>query len=64
MTRMVESIVELFVGVVLLLALAGFIATANTEQLGTTGALIVGLLVTIGAIGLLYRAVRGFMGQS
>jgi hypothetical protein len=47
--------------VVLLLALAGFIATANTTQLGTTASLVIGLLVTIMAIGLMWRAVQGFM---
>ena len=46
---------------VLLLALAGFIATANTTQLGTTASLVIGLLVTIMAIGLMWRAVQGFM---
>jgi hypothetical protein len=58
---MVESVLEIFIGVVLLLALAGFIATANTTQLGTTASLVIGLLVTIMAIGLMWRAVQGFM---
>jgi hypothetical protein len=61
MNRMVESVLEIFIGVVLLLALAGFIATANTTQLGTTASLVIGLLVTIMAIGLMWRAVQGFM---
>ena len=47
--------------VVLLLALAGFIATANKDNLDATATLIVGLFVTILAIGLLWRAVQGFM---
>jgi membrane protein implicated in regulation of membrane protease activity len=63
MNRMVESVLEIFIGVVLLLALAGFIATANTTQLGTTASLVVGLLVTIMAIGLMWRAVQGFMSR-
>jgi len=58
---MVESVLEIFIGVVLLIALAGFIATANTTQLGTTASLVIGLLVTIMAIGLMWRAVQGFM---
>ena len=58
---MVESVLEIFIGVVLLLALAGFIATANTTQLGTTASLVIGLLVTIMAIGLMWRAVQGFL---
>jgi membrane protein implicated in regulation of membrane protease activity len=58
---MVESVLEIFIGVVLLLALAGFIATANTAQLGTTASLVISLLVTIMAIGLMWRAVQGFM---
>lgn len=61
MNRMVESVLEIFIGVVLLLALAGFIATANRVQLGTTASLVVGLLVTIMAIGLMWRAVQGFL---
>ena len=61
MNRMVESVLEIFIGVVLLLALAGFIATANKTQLGTTATLVVGLLVTIMAIGLMWRAVQGFL---
>ncbi len=61
MSRMVESVVEVFIGVVLLLALAGFIATANKDNLDATATLIVGLFVTILAIGLLWRAVQGFM---
>jgi Co/Zn/Cd efflux system component len=61
MNRMVESVLEIFIGVVLLIALAGFIATANTTQLGTTASLVIGLLVTIMAIGLMWRAVQGFM---
>jgi len=58
---MVESVVEIFIGVILLLALAGFIAAACTVALGATASLIVGLFVTILAIGLLWRAVQGFM---
>jgi len=61
MNRMVESVVEIFIGVILLLALAGFIAAACTATLGATASLIVGLFVTILAIGLLWRAVQGFM---
>ena len=61
MSRMMESVIELFVGVVLLLALAGFIAAANKDSLDATATLIVGLFVTILAIGLLYRAVQGFL---
>jgi membrane protein implicated in regulation of membrane protease activity len=61
MNKLVESAIEIFIGVVLLLALAGFIATANKTQLGTTASLVVGLFVTIMSIGLMWRAVQGFM---
>jgi hypothetical protein len=61
MNRLVESVIEIFIGVVLLLALAGFIATANKTQLGTTASLVIGLLVTIMSIGLMWRAVQGFL---
>ena len=61
MNKMVEGVMEIFVGVVLLIALAAFIATANTTQLGVTATMVIGLIVTIMSIGLLYKGAKTFI---
>ena len=59
MKDMTDAVLEVLVGVVLLVVLGTFMATANLARIGTTGALVLGFIPTLLALALLYRGVTG-----
>jgi hypothetical protein len=61
MKDMTDAVLEVLVGVVLLVVLGTFLATANLATLGTTGVLIIGFIPTLLALGLMYRGVSGLV---
>jgi hypothetical protein len=64
MNRKVESLLEVFIAAALLVMMVWFIAgTWATNNLGAVGSLVAALFIAIIAIGLVCRAVIGFVIQ-
>jgi hypothetical protein len=64
MNRKVESLLEVFIAAALLVMMVWFIAgTWATNNLGAVGSLVAALFIAIIAIGLVCRAVVGFVIQ-
>lgn len=64
MNRKVESLLEVFIAAALLVTMVWFIAgTWATNNLGAIGSLVAALLFAILALGLVCRAILGFVKQ-